>query len=209
MKSNFNQSLALVLKDEGGYSNASTDKGGPTNFGITIADYRRYINPKGTASDVKGMTVDQAKTIYKARYWDTIGGDTLPSGVDYCLFDYGVNSGIGRVKKYLNSKLDPVTLINKVCDERLAFLKAIKGPQGWSANGKGWGARVSRVRATALQMTAGAFKSSGGTLVASGAAIGAGAITAASTPTDYWPYVAAGVVVILIAAGIYEYLKKE
>lgn len=199
MKTNFDYSVTQVLKDEGGYSNNPSDPGGPTNYGITLADYRRYIKSNGTASDVKGMTVDQAKTIYKLRYWDTIGCDNLPSGVDYCLFDYGVNSGIGRVKKYLNSKLDPSALINKVCDERLAFLKSLKT---WSVFGKGWGPRVARVRATALQMTTGAFKSLHPAVPTSVPVIVAGGAAMAATPYHYWPWIMGGAVVLAVVIGL-------
>ena len=46
MKQNFNDCLNRLLKDEGGYTNDPNDNGGPTNFGITIADYRKYIDRK-------------------------------------------------------------------------------------------------------------------------------------------------------------------
>ena len=47
------------------------------------------------------MKVDEAKRIYRAKYWDAQRCDELPAGVDYAVFDYGVNSGIGRSKKVL------------------------------------------------------------------------------------------------------------
>src|SRR6266700_411770 len=99
MKNNYDDCLARVLKSEGGYTNDPRDPGGPTNFGITIADYRSYINRNATASDVRRMKIDQAKTIYKSKYWDKVNGDNLPSGVDYTVFDYGVNSGINRANR--------------------------------------------------------------------------------------------------------------
>src|SRR6266852_2743100 len=147
MKSNFNDCLTRVLKDEGGYSNDPSDSGGATNFGITIADYRKYINSSGTSLDVKNMIVDQAKIIYKSKYWDALGCDSLPSGVDYTCFDYGVNSGLGRPRKALQKfkSLTGTKLIDAINDERTAFLQAI----GVGKNAKflkGWLARVSRVR---------------------------------------------------------------
>ena len=91
---NYNYALEQVLLSEGGYTNDPRDPGGPTNFGITIYDYRAYINHAGTATDVKNMTKAQAAAIYKSKYWDAVNGDNLPSGVDYCVSDYGVlNSG--------------------------------------------------------------------------------------------------------------------
>jgi lysozyme family protein len=41
--SSFDAALARLLAHEGGYSNHLSDLGGPTNFGITIADYRRSV----------------------------------------------------------------------------------------------------------------------------------------------------------------------
>ena len=82
-----------MLEHEGGYTNHPSDPGGPTNFGITIHDYRRFIEANGTALDVKNMKRADAAKIYRARYWDALRCDELPAGLDYAVFDYGVNSG--------------------------------------------------------------------------------------------------------------------
>jgi lysozyme family protein len=147
MKTNFNDCLTRLLKDEGGYSNDPSDSGGATNFGITIADYRKYINSSGTALDVRRMTVDEAKSIYKTKYWDALGCDQLPSGVDYTAFDYGVNSGLGRPRKALQKfkSLTGTKLIDAINDERIAFLQSISAGKNAKFL-KGWLARVSRVR---------------------------------------------------------------
>jgi lysozyme family protein len=154
MKENYEQALTEVLKSEGGYSNDPGDPGGPTNFGITINDYRSYINAHGTAQDVRRMTLDQAKTIYKSKYWDAVGCDLLPSGIDYCVFDYGVNSGIGRAKRILGEfptviKTDPVKAINAICDERINFLRRLGTFRRF---GQGWTTRVAHVRALSIVM---------------------------------------------------------
>lgn len=168
---NYDEALRCLLAHEGGYSNHPSDPGGPTHFGITIADYRRYLKPDATAADIRAMTVADAKAIYRARYWDAQHCDELPAGVDYAVFDYGVNSGIGRSGKVLRRMLslpdttgkvsnDVVTaarrvdarmLVEAICDERLRFLKSLKT---WPVFGKGWGRRVAEVRAAALTMAA-------------------------------------------------------
>src|SRR6266704_3490079 len=114
MRQNFNDCLNRLLKDEGGYTNDPRDPGGPTNFGITLIDYRKYIRTSGSAEDVRKMNIEDAKKIYRSKYWDALKCDTLPSGVDYTVFDYGVNSGIGRSKRVLDrfgSIKDSVKLI--------------------------------------------------------------------------------------------------
>jgi len=170
--SSYEAALARLLAHEGGYTNDVADPGGPTNFGITIYDYRKYVKPGATAADVRAMKVCEAKAIYRSKYWNAQRCDELPAGVDYAVFDYGVNSGIGRSGKVLRRCLkladrsnlvtdeviaaakaaDARALIVAICDERLRFLQSLKT---WGVFGKGWGRRVAEVKTTALAMAAG------------------------------------------------------
>lgn len=145
MKKNFNDCLNRLLKDEGGYSNHPADPGGPTNFGITLKDYQSYIKRSGTAEDVRCMDVNDAKQIYKEKYWNALGCDNLPSGIDYTCFDYGVNSGLGRPRKALQrfKTISGVNLIDAINNERMAFLH---GLNTYPVFGKGWSRRVEGVR---------------------------------------------------------------
>jgi lysozyme family protein len=166
--SSYDEALARLLAHEGGYSNHPADPGGPTNFGITIADYRRYVKPNATPADVRAMTIDEAKAIYRARYWDAMRCDELPIGIDYCIFDYAVHSGTGRATKVLQrclgvavtGRMDDATiaaarradvprLIDAICDERLRFLQSLKT---WPVFGRGWARRVAEVRAASHAM---------------------------------------------------------
>lgn len=161
---NRTECINRLLVHEGGYINHPSDPGGPTNFGITLADYRRYINAKGTAADVRAMNKMQAVAIYASKYWNSQRLDDMPSGVDYALFDYGVNSGIGRSGKVLKRliganantsvisienvaavlKRDQKTLIKAICDERRTFLRGLRT---YPVFGKGWERRVNEVQA--------------------------------------------------------------
>ena len=162
------EAISRVLASEGGYVNHPADPGGPTNFGITIADYRRYAKADASAADVRAMKVDEAKAIYRTKYWGAMRGDDLPAGIDYCVFDYAVNSGTGRVPKVLqrilgtavNGRMDDATitaargrearaLVQAICDERLRFLQGLKT---WPVFGKGWSKRVGEVRLAALAL---------------------------------------------------------
>jgi len=170
MDRNFNRAVDAVLKHEGGFVNHPADPGGATNKGITIANFRRYVKPTGTVGDLKALTTDQAKTVYRRMYWDAVHGAELPDGVDFAVFDFGVNSGPDRAIKYLqriagvaqDGRIGPATLkavraiphaklINDYQDARLAFLKGLKI---WGTFGKGWSRRVSEVRSLALSMAA-------------------------------------------------------
>jgi len=166
--STYDDALCRLLAHEGGYTHHPSDPGGPTNFGITIHDYRKDVKPGAAAADVKAMRRDEAKAIYRAKYWDALRCDELPAGVDYCVFDYGVNSGIGRAARVLqrvagvadDGRIGPQTLaavrarapkaiVMAICDERLAFLQRLKT---WPVFGKGWGRRVAEVRAASLAL---------------------------------------------------------
>ena len=168
-RSNYDECLRRLLAHEGGYTNHPSDPGGPTNFGITIFDYRKYVKPNATAADVRAMKIDEAKAIYRAKYWAAQRCDDLPPGVDDSVFDYGVNSGIGRSGKVLRrvvglpdntsvindevlravAKRDAKAIIVAINDERLRFLKGLKT---WPVFGAGWGRRVSEVKAFSLQL---------------------------------------------------------
>lgn len=206
MKFNFNDCLNRVLKSEGGYTNDPKDPGGPTNFGITLADYRSYINRNGTAKDVKGMTVDQAKQIYKPKYWDKVNGDVLPSGIDYTVFDYGVNSGVSRANRVYNKlkQSDSIRTINAINDERLSFLH---GLSTWNHFGRGWASRVASVRQHSVDLArqpiiAPEHKSAG-------AVVAAGAVAASQWP-HLLPYILAGTAVAAIVVWLaVKYLKRK
>jgi lysozyme family protein len=166
--STYDEALKRVLVHEGGYSNHPSDPGGPTNFGITIYDYRKYVKPGATAADVRTMRLDDAKAIYRVKYWGAMGCDDLPPGLDYAMFDYGVNSGCARAIKVLQrilglvdngkvtdaviaatKKNDIAKLVVALCDERLRFLRSLKT---WPVFGGGWGRRVAEVKTAALAM---------------------------------------------------------
>lgn len=169
MLSSYDASLDRLLKDEGGYTDHPSDPGGPTNFGITLADARRYWKGNATAGDVRGLPQSVARRIYRERYWNALRCDELPAGVDYAVFDYGVNSGIGRAGKVLRrvlgmpdstsivsddviaaaTKRNAGDLVVAICAERVGFLKTLKT---FPVFGRGWTARVNGVRAAALAM---------------------------------------------------------
>jgi lysozyme family protein len=166
--SDYDESLRDVLRSEGGYSNDAGDPGGPTKYGITIFDARMYWKPHATAADVRAMPLSVAKDIYAKKYWAKMRCDELPAGIDYAVFDYGVNSGVGRAAAVLRNvvrlprgtaiddtvisalaRFNTVGVINDICDERIAFLRRLRT---WSIFGRGWARRVAEVRAASIAM---------------------------------------------------------
>lgn len=168
-QSTFDRALKLALAHEGGFSNHRDDPGGATNFGVTQATFDAWLKRQGKpARSVRTITDTEVAAIYKRQYWDAISGDDLPSGLDYAVFDYAVNSGPGRavkdLQRVLGVKVDGALgvntlnairgksvarLIADLCDTRMRFLKSLKH---WSTFGKGWTRRVNDVRSAATAM---------------------------------------------------------
>lgn len=164
---NFNTCLDLVLVHEGGWADHPKDPGGATMRGVTLATYRRY-KPGATKAQLKAITTDELRRIYRDGYWLPVKGDALPWGVDYATFDFSVNSGPSRSAKHLQKVVgvkqdgvvgpntlkavaiaDGKTVIQKLCASRMSFLK---GLSTFSTFGKGWTRRVAECEAKAVSM---------------------------------------------------------
>ena len=104
MQVNYDKCLETILHHEGGYVNHPKDPGGETNLGVTKRVYEEF----GGTKDMKDLTVEDVAPIYKKGYWDKMKGDDLPTGLDLCDFDFGVNAGPGRAAKYLQTMIGTV-----------------------------------------------------------------------------------------------------
>lgn len=161
----------IMIPDyEGGYCWDAGDAGGPTKYGITCYDLAEHRGQKMTsmaawAPLVKAMTLDEADAIYQTKYANAIGFNTLPAGPDCCEMDYGVNSGLGRVKlvraellKAANKSdvrsCDPKWYVDAMCQERQTFLNGLgrRMPQFLH----GWTARVTNLRQYCEHLATGA-----------------------------------------------------
>jgi lysozyme family protein len=168
MKDNFEKSLALVLKHEGGYVNNPKDPGGMTNLGVTKKVWDAYIGHVSTEAEMRGLTPALVGPLYKKLYWDISRCDELPSGVDYAVFDFAVNAGVSRSIKVLQSALGvtqdgqigPATLtklvgvnakelLNQFSQSKTNFYKSLAT---FSTFGKGWLNRVASVQTEAATM---------------------------------------------------------
>jgi lysozyme family protein len=173
MKDNFPASLKHVLRHEGGYSNHPNDAGGKTNYGVIQSVYDSYRRKKGLIPrSVKSITSEEVHDIYRTLYWNKIEGDSLPIGIDYCVFDAAVNSGPGRGARWLQQAVnkvaksnrlkvddnigpstldasddyDPVAIVDAMLDYRLGFMKVARnsktGKALWPSFGAGWSNRL-------------------------------------------------------------------
>ena len=85
--------LADVMRREGGFVRDRADRGGPTNYGITQATLRAWRRRPVTADDVRQLAADEAREIYRRRYVEAPGFDSLPDPLRAQVIDDGVLSG--------------------------------------------------------------------------------------------------------------------
>lgn len=172
---NRTRALELVLAHEGGFVNHPRDPGGATNLGVTQRVYDAFRRSGGDGPrSVRLVTMAEAQEIYRDQYWDAVHGDDMPAGIDYAVFDYGVNSGPGKAIRDLQREVgvapdgkfglltldalakaadaDELGLISRLQARRLRYLKTLKT---WDAFGRGWARRVAEVEALARDMAKG------------------------------------------------------
>lgn len=106
-----------LLEREGGYVNHPDDRGGPTNFGITQATLSAWRGKPVTAFQVQTMQREEARLIYKDRYFDRPGfGVIQDPELQEFVFDYAVNSGPGAAAKGLQTALRGMGLYKGAID---------------------------------------------------------------------------------------------
>lgn len=137
--------------------------------GVTQGRYDQYRKQKGLAKQpVRLLTIGEMREIYRKYYWDVVKGDSLPAGVDLCVFDYAVNSGPSRSVKHLQEILgvdidgqlgpetlksvnavDPKHLVNLLMDRRQRF---VRGLSIYKTFGRGWENRIKDIRKESIAM---------------------------------------------------------
>jgi len=118
----FERAFKKVLKLEGGAKYLKDDAGrGPTKYGIN-----QTANPD---VDIKNLTEDQAREIYRKRYWNTIGGDALAAKnpqLAIIAFDASVNQGPGTAKQMIAQAGDNPYELLKLRQQRYVDLATPK-----------------------------------------------------------------------------------
>jgi lysozyme family protein len=133
--SNFERAFNLVIGEEGGYVNDPQDPGGETKFGISKRSYPNV--------DIKQLTLEQAKQIYKRDYWDKLFLDTQKWHIALLMFDCAVNQGVGAAgsfyEKVQTKGVETFTVDFQV--ERALHYASLKT---FGRFGKGWMRRLFR-----------------------------------------------------------------
>lgn len=146
----FETAVEFVLSKEGGLSDDPEDPGGLTQWGISQRSYPKL--------DIRNLTRDEAKEIYRRDYWDKCRCEELPPGLDLLVFDSAVNQGPRAAIQMLQDAvrttpdgvLGPLTMaaVRKVAPESLCVEFASQRMEAYGRNpkflrfGLGWSRRL-------------------------------------------------------------------
>lgn len=131
---NFEIAYKLTSINEGGYTNNPDDNGNwtggkkdvgtlvGTNRGIAADTLKSWLGRNPTVTEMKNLSEEVAKSIYRKNYWIPMRGDEIKSQkianelYDSCV-NFGVTSAVKMMQKTIgviqSGKMDSVTL-NKI-----------------------------------------------------------------------------------------------
>lgn len=155
-ETHFDIAFEALIGHEGGYVNDPDDPGGETKYGITKASYPHL--------DIKNLTLEDAKLIYKRDYWDKtrVNEFTHLYDLEFLLFDIAVNHGVGDAARFMQRALGvdddgvigPITLAAAKAANKRALLARINGHRLldyaetlkhlWPKYGRGWTIRTAK-----------------------------------------------------------------
>ncbi|HEY2538239.1 MAG TPA: glycosyl hydrolase 108 family protein, partial [Stellaceae bacterium] len=157
----FDQAFEIVVGHEGGYSNNSADPGGETKYGISKRSY--------PSVNIGALTLDQAKAIYQADYWNRAGCDLCDPGLALIVFDAAVNNGVGQAIRWLQAAvgvkadgvIGPATRAaiakadaqDALVAAHSARIHMMAGLSTWATFGRGWSKRLAQLPYQAAKMT--------------------------------------------------------
>lgn len=168
----FTQSFEIVVGHEGGYTDNPQDRGNWTSGTIGQGELRGTKYGISAAAypdvDIKSLTLDDSRTLYKRDYWDKIEGDSLDPGLALVVFDAAVNNGVGRAVRWLQEAVG-VTADGVIGDATRAAIKAADATEAlvgvhaarihfmaslptWATFGKGWSRRLAHLPHSAANM---------------------------------------------------------
>ena len=159
MKANLLPSFSATMRWEGG-DRLSLDRADPGNWtggkvGVGVLKGTKWGVSAAAHPELNigSLSINAAADIFKRDYWDQVGGDALPIGLDHCVSDCAYNSGPPRARAlYAQAKGHAATVPSLIADfseARLSFLHSLRI---WTTFGRGWAARVAGVEAESLRM---------------------------------------------------------
>lgn len=162
-KLTFDEAFKRLIGHEGRFTNDRNDRGNwttgiigkgqlkGTKYGISAMTYP-YL-------DIKNLTLEQAKTIYKRDWWDALSANNLDTAIVFQVWDFAINAGMATAKRKLQSAVgvaddgiignitlqainnaDLNDVLMKFNAERLTYYTKLST---WANYGKGWVNRVA------------------------------------------------------------------
>lgn len=136
--SDLERCYAFTAKAEGGYTE---DQGGRTNRGVTEKVYKAWRKEKGLPEkDILEITKEEARQIFKDRYWVPSRAAELPWPLSLAVVDLAFNAGTGRSTELLqlvagvepDMQFGPKTMAAvKALDPKLAAVRLTDMRQGY------------------------------------------------------------------------------
>jgi lysozyme family protein len=149
--------ITRIIKTEGGYSDRTADRGGPTNMGITLKTLQDWRHDYTlTAEAVKDLKETEARAIYLAKYVKGPGLDRISGNLQVLLVDMFVLHGPKNAalitqhalglpgdgifgEKTLSAVMSVDHGFERVLAERFRFLgRLIHNDPTQAANAAGW-----------------------------------------------------------------------
>jgi len=153
MTTKFLNSVTETLEHEGGFNDIKSDKGGATNWGISLRFLKGInedIDGDGliTYLDIKKLTRSQAIELYHDNFWKPLY-ERFPDKLAMKVFDVSVNAGSSRAHILLQRALNKLgsklkvdglvgnatlteiakytdqTIVNAYCEVQLEFYKGL------------------------------------------------------------------------------------
>ena len=130
---NLKEYLPILDQLEGGYSDVRGDRGGKTNYGITLASFKLYsmslLGVDGTADNLKRMTPEQASKIIEKGFWEPSKATSITiKKVGWAYFDTYFNGGGSAVLKSTLSGFNTFgikgmnTVLQTYCEKDILYL---------------------------------------------------------------------------------------
>ena len=163
MSDHFESSLAWVLAQEGGYAELKNDE--VTNLGVKKSTWQEWTRSKTpiTNEQMRRLTLADVAPLYRKNYYDGALCNQFNYPFSLAVFDLAVNSGVGRalallshltgvstdaaMRKQMVERINGVENIAKTTDDFLNQRKDyLRICRNYNLYGKGWEARVERLR---------------------------------------------------------------
>lgn len=159
----FELSFGRVFSHEGLFQNKRSDRGNWTSGKVGVGELKgtKYGISAMTYPhlDIKNLTKEQAKEIYRQDWWVKLGMDHFRPAVSYQMFDAAINHGMHNatrmIQRAVGAKADGIIGPNTMAKvrktdlddllflflaERMEFMTDVRT---WNDYGRGWSRRIA------------------------------------------------------------------